>query len=397
MQLNKVSILALCCAGLMACDAGNGEGLNDNGRPLSEVGASIALSPTLESLQANLFTPNCAVSGCHTGSSAPLGLSMEAGNTFANLVSKASVQQADKLRIKPGDAINSYLVQKVEGASGITGNRMPRDRARLDQALIDNLKLWINNGAPVSSSAGNSSPPVVSQSTPASNTRLSALSSTITIVFSQAMDASTLEDLTLNLLSAGGDAGFSEANESPLIIQPTLSADGLTLTLDLSANASVGNSAIEDSYQLTIKGEGAAVARDLNSQVLDGDSDGLAGGDFVLTFRVTASALLPVFSSLEADFFVPNCAKSGCHAGSNPQVGMSLEQGNAYTNIVGVQSVFAPTLQRINPGNADASAIVQALEGTIVAIPQMPQDNQGGIPQADINVLRQWINNGANP
>jgi len=397
MQLNKISILTLCCAGLMACDAGNGEGLNDNGRPLSEVGASIALSPTLDSLQANLFTPNCAVSGCHSGSSAPLGLSLEAGNTFANLVSRASVQQPGKLRIQPGDAINSYLVQKVEGASGITGNRMPRDRARLDQALIDNLKLWINNGAPVSSSATGSLPPVVSQSTPASDARLSALPASISIVFSRAMDISTLEDLTLNLLSAGGDAGFSDGNESALIIQPTLSADGLTLTLDLSANASVGNPAIEDSYQLTIKGEGAAVARDLNSQVLDGDGNGQAGGDFVLTFRVAASALLPVFSSLEADFFVPNCAKSGCHSGGSPQAGMNLEQGNVYNSIVAVQSVFAPTLQRINPGNADDSAIVQAIEGTILAIPQMPFDNQGGIPQADINVLRQWVDNGAIP
>ena len=397
MQFDKMSILALCCGGLMACDAGNGEGLNNNGRPLSEAGASIALSASLDSLQANLFTPNCAVSGCHSGSSAPLGLSLEAGNSYANLVSKASVQQPGKLRIQPGDAINSYLVQKVEGANSITGNRMPRDRARLDQSLIDNLKLWINNDAPVSANANTNSPPVVSSATPASNTRLSALSATISIVFSQAMDPATLEDLTLSLLSAGGDAGFSDGNEAPLIIQPTLSADGLTLSLDLSANASVGNPAIQDSYQLTIKGEGAAVARDLNNQVLDGDSDGVAGGDYELIFRVAASALFPTFSSLEADFFVPNCAKSGCHSGSAPAQGMNLEQGNVYASIVGVQSNFAPTLQRINPFDADASAVVQAIEGTILAIPQMPFDNPGGIPQADIDVLRLWINNGANP
>lgn len=397
MQLNKIAIHVMCCAGLMACDAGNGEGLNDNGRPLSEVGANIALTASLESLQANLFTPNCAVSGCHSGSAAPLGLSLEAGNSFANLVSKTSVQQPDKLRIKPGDAINSYLVQKVEGIGSITGNPMPRDRARLDQSLIDTLKLWIDNGAPVSANANTTSPPVVSQATPANNSRLSPLSASISIVFSQAMDPLTLENLTLSLLAAGGDVSFSEGNESALIVQPTLSTDGLTLTLDISANASVGNAAIEDSYLLTIKGDGAAVARDLNNQVIDGDSDGVAGGDYQLIFRVAASALLPVFSSLEADFFVPNCAKSGCHSGSAPQVGMNLEQGNVYNSIVGVQSVFAPGLQRIDPGDADASAIVQALEGTIIAIPQMPLDNQGGIAQADIDVIRLWINNGANP
>ena len=79
MQFDKMSILATCCVGLLACDAGNGEGLNNNGIPLTESGASIALSASLDSLQANLFTPNCAVSGCHSGSGAPLGLSLETG------------------------------------------------------------------------------------------------------------------------------------------------------------------------------------------------------------------------------------------------------------------------------------------------------------------------------
>lgn len=397
MHFGKLLILLVFCFGLMACEAGDGDGLNDDGRPLSEVGAIVALSPSLESLQANLFTPNCTDSGCHSGSAAPLGLSLEAGRSFSNLVSIASVQQPDKFRIKPGDASNSYLVQKVEGASGITGSRMPRLRSRLDQELIDTLRLWIDNGAPVSSSVNSSSAPVVSASTPTDNSRISALSATISVVFSQPMNPLTLEDLTLELLAAGGDSGFNDGNESGLIVQPALSADGLTLTLDISANASVGDPNIEDSYRLTIKGEGVAVARDLNEQVLDGDNDGLPGGDYLLDFRVAASALLPTFTSLETDFFVPNCAKSGCHSGSAPAQGMSLEQGNVFASTVGVQSNFAPTLQRINPGNADESAIVQALEGTSTSIPQMPFDNPGGIPQADIDVLRLWINNGANP
>ena len=76
---------------------------------------------------------------------------------------------------------------------------------------------------------------------------------------------------------------------------------------------------------------------------------------------------------------------------------MSLEAGQVFSNTVNVDSVFLPTTQRIVPGNADASAIVQAIEGTTIAIPQMPFDNPGGIPQADIDVLRQWINSGANP
>ena len=391
-------ILFLSCSALLvvACQPGSGEGLSDNGRPLNEATNSVALNATLESLQANLFTPNCAVSGCHTSSTAPLGLALDDGLSYSNLVSKSSVQQPDKLRVKQGDATNSYLVQKIEGSAGISGNRMPRDRARLEQSLIDALKQWIDNGAPVSSASTVFPAPVVSSSSILNNTSINSLPASMVLQFSQAMDPQTLVDLTINLLSAGGDSSFSENNETALIVQPNLSVDGLTLTLDLSANAAVGNTTLIEAYQLTIKGSGAAVARALNTQVLDGDSDGRSGGDYILKFSIVAG-LLPTFNSLETNLFVPNCAKSGCHSGGAPAAGMNLDQGNVYASIVDVQSTFMPLLKRIQRGNADASAIVQALEGTASGIPQMPFDNPGGIAQGDINILRQWINDGANP
>ncbi len=52
------------------------------------------------------------------------------------------------LRVKPGDPANSYLVQKLEGAAGITGERMPLGGPFLDQATIDKVKSWIASGAP---------------------------------------------------------------------------------------------------------------------------------------------------------------------------------------------------------------------------------------------------------
>lgn len=397
MQRWPLPLLTLCCLTLASCDSGSGVGLDENGRPLSEAAAQLPLTASLESLQVNLFTPNCAVSGCHSGAAAVLGLSLDAGASFANLVSRSSVQQPQKLRIKPGDSTNSYLVQKLEGAAGIGGEAMPRGRARLSQQLIDTLKLWIDNGASSIPSVATQPASVVSQITPSDKARIVALPASLSVEFSRAMDETTLVDLTLSLLSAGGDSGFSDGNELALIAQPTLSSDGRVLTLDLSANASVGDTSIEESYQFRIKGVGPAVARDRDNRLLDGDFDGLAGGDYVSSFRVGASDLLPVFSSLEADFFVPTCAKSGCHAGSFPAAGMNLEAGNAYSNIVNVSSVFAPSLLRINPGNADVSAIVQALEGSNTGIPQMPLDNQGSVPQDDIDVLRRWISDGANP
>jgi hypothetical protein len=105
-------------------------------------------APKLSELQTEIFTPICA--GCHFGGGASLPSSMDLSNaaaTFANLVNVASVQQSSVLRVKPNDADNSYIIHKLEGASDITGQRMPRGGPFLDQATIDKVKAWINAGA----------------------------------------------------------------------------------------------------------------------------------------------------------------------------------------------------------------------------------------------------------
>lgn len=105
---------------------------------------------TLDALQASIFTPSCAVSGCHTGpasSSLPSGLDLSAADaSFANLVGIASLQQPAISRVAANDPDNSYLVQKIEGTAA-SGSRMPLGGGPLDQALIDDVREWISNGA----------------------------------------------------------------------------------------------------------------------------------------------------------------------------------------------------------------------------------------------------------
>jgi len=103
---------------------------------------------TLSQVQASVFGPIC--SGCHTGVGATLpGVQnlTTAANSFASLVGVASIEQPALMRVKPGDAANSYLIQKLEGAPGITGARMPFGGPYLPQATIDQIKSWINAGA----------------------------------------------------------------------------------------------------------------------------------------------------------------------------------------------------------------------------------------------------------
>ena len=109
------------------------------------------LQASLSSIQANLFTPNCATAGCHSGPAGPnlptgMDLSSESAS-FASLVDVNSLQVPANLRVAIGDADASYLVQKLEGSAAV-GARMPLGGPFLDQATIDTVRVWIDNGAP---------------------------------------------------------------------------------------------------------------------------------------------------------------------------------------------------------------------------------------------------------
>ncbi len=126
--------------------AGNGEGLDQNGQPLgSSGGGTEPLTADFNSIQANVFTPICT--RCHIGASAPQGLQLDAAHSYGLLVGVPSVEQPNVLRVNPGNPDSSYLVLKLEGASGISGGRMPLGGPYLPQSTIAVIRQWITEGA----------------------------------------------------------------------------------------------------------------------------------------------------------------------------------------------------------------------------------------------------------
>lgn len=105
---------------------------------------------TLAQLQNSVFTQRC--SGCHNGSqpaggALPGSMNLTDGNTHTSLVGVPSLEQNTVLRIAQGDPDASYLVRKVEGAAGISGQRMPLGGAPLDAGTIDQIRSWVLDGA----------------------------------------------------------------------------------------------------------------------------------------------------------------------------------------------------------------------------------------------------------
>jgi hypothetical protein len=112
------------------------------------------LEPTLASIQANVFTPSCALSGCHAGSAPQQGQNLSSGLAFSNIVNVPSTEQPAFMRVKPGDPDSSYLYMKITGDPRISGVQMPKTGGPLSAAKIAAIHDWIANGAPAGTSSG---------------------------------------------------------------------------------------------------------------------------------------------------------------------------------------------------------------------------------------------------
>jgi hypothetical protein len=126
-----------------------------------------------------------------------------------------------------------------------------------------------------------------------------------------------------------------------------------------------------------------------NGQGLDASGNPIGSGD------TPDSALTADFKSIQDHVFTPICVR--CHSGAAAPQGLQLDEAHSYALLVGVPSSEQPGIERVSPGDPDHSYIVMKLEGAagIVGV-QMPF---GGpyLPQSTIDVIRQWISDGAQP
>ncbi len=387
----------LCVPPLLVagCGAGSGDGLDVSGRPLGE-GGEIPLAATLPSLQVHVFDAACTV--CHAGAGAPLGLRLDAANSYTNLVGVPSRQDGSLLRVAPGNPDASYLVHKLEGRAS-EGARMPLGGPPIPAETIAFVRQWIADGAAPDAPA-DGGPPVIVSLDPAPGSVLSGPPAAITIGFSTDIDASTVHGETLLLERSGGDGLFGDGNDVALVpVSVALSAGNPRLAIaDFT-----GADAVEDSYRLSVRGSGPNVIQSVEGLVLDGEfsgslpsGDGAEGGDFVATF--TVGGVQPTLESIQSTVFSPTCAAAGCHtgpAGGELPTGMDLSSADAsFANLVGVSSVQDPTRLRVAPGDADASYLVEKIEGTAATGGRMPLGG-AALDAATIDAIRAWIDAGA--
>lgn len=262
---------------LLAGCAGDGSGLDENGRPAGD--ASEPLTADFASIQQHVFTPLCT--GCHAGASAPLGLRLTADASYAALVNAPSVEVPSLRRVTPGNAASSYLVQKISGTAAV-GGRMPLGGPALSADMIAAIQQWIANGAQRSAAASVDAPAKLSAAFPMEGSTLMVVpdaDNAVVIDAAVELDTPSLNANTVSLTRSDG---------TPVALA-ALELRSLSPTVVAIAPREPWQS---DRYRLVIAGSGALVARDLLGQPIDGDADGRPGGDFVLEFDVDTAGVL---------------------------------------------------------------------------------------------------------
>jgi hypothetical protein len=218
-------------AALLAACAGNGIGLDANGRPVGQGGGDTgALTADFASIQSHVFTPICTA--CHAGAAAPQGLRLDATNSYALLVGVPSNEVPSLQRVRPGDPGNSYIIQKLEGHAAV-GAQMPLGGPYLDAPTIATIRQWISDGAlaPPAAASGTSGAFAALVASPAPGDVLDGAPARLVLGFNAELDQTRIDggSLLLERLPEGADGtpqpvaiglAVPGGNSRALIVEP---------------------------------------------------------------------------------------------------------------------------------------------------------------------------------
>ncbi|TMQ03942.1 MAG: hypothetical protein E6J90_11750 [Deltaproteobacteria bacterium] len=142
--MRAVWLLAACaaCGNDRAAPVGDDPGSDDD--PLA---VSDAPPPgSLDDLHPRILAKRCSGQPglCHNGQFEP-NLSTPA-LTYAYVVGRPSIEKLDRLRVRPGDAARSVLIDKLRNRNGVS-TQMPLGADPLAEADIQALEAWIDGGA----------------------------------------------------------------------------------------------------------------------------------------------------------------------------------------------------------------------------------------------------------
>lgn len=128
------------------------------------------------------------------------------------------------------------------------------------------------------------------------------------------------------------------------------------------------------------------------------DDEGADSAADTVSITVGESVVMVRFATDIQPIFTQNCALSGCHIGASPPAALNLEAGQAFNNLVGVASTEMPALNRVQPGDPDASYLFKKHRGDAdISGSRMPLTNPTFFDDNPdlLDLEEAWIRQGA--
>ena len=153
--MSRLALIATMCA---ACGT-NPPGVDGGGDASPQVCLDAKMHSDLTWIQDNIFTKQCAFSGCHNGGANPAGMmDLRAGMAHAHVVNVTSMLDTTRKIVVPGDAAKSYMLVMIgeiqpamadPPASAIRSDvgPMPQGSPLLCIEKRDAIQRWIVAGA----------------------------------------------------------------------------------------------------------------------------------------------------------------------------------------------------------------------------------------------------------
>ncbi len=106
----------------------------------------------------------------------------------------------------------------------------------------------------------------------------------------------------------------------------------------------------------------------------------------------TPGGLMATLSSIQSEVFNPSCI--GHHGDHATDADLDLREGQAFSNLVNRQSIQV-ALDLVEPNDAENSYLIHKLDGRAGMVGDRMPVGGPFLSQADIDVIKQWINAGA--
>ena len=118
----------------------------------------------------------------------------------------------------------------------------------------------------------------------------------------------------------------------------------------------------------------------------------------VVVLAVAVRAQAPVSYAKDVEpIFVKAC--TDCHGGDNPKKGFDLSKGQGYARMVDIKSQEVPAMALVKAGEPAASYLWLKLTHTATEGKGMPRTlfSSKKLPQAELDLVQNWIIQGAKP